>query len=202
MLYLANASSPKVRDAMRVGLLGQMVTPAEGRKPLPGVPFGADNGCYGKGYPGDGKWFAWLDSLPREGCLFAVAPDVVADAEATLARSMPWLSKIRELGFPAAFVLQDGQEHLPVPWDLLDVVFIGGSDTFKLGPHAIRLTREAAERGKRVHMGRVNSRRRWRYAEVIGCDSSDGTFIARWPDKNLIRQSMWQEDNLFGGDAA
>lgn len=198
MLYLANASSPRVREAMLAGQLGQMVTPAEGKRPLAGVPFGADNGCFGKGYPGDEKWFAWLDSLPRAHCLFAVAPDVVADAEATLARSVPWLPAIRELGFPAALVLQDGQENLPVPWDLLDVVFIGGSDAFKLGPAAAQLAREAKDRGKHVHMGRVNSRRRWRYAEVVGCDTTDGTFIAGWPDKNLIRQQRWQDHSLFG----
>lgn len=199
MLYLANASSERVRDAMRAGLIGQMVTPAEGRRPLSGVPFAADNGAFGKGYPGDERWLAWLQGLPREGCLFAVAPDVVADASATLALADRWLPVIRALGFPAALVLQDGQEHLPVPWDLLDAVFIGGTTEWKLGPAAARLAAEARRRSKTVHMGRVNSGRRWAYAEVIGCDTADGTFLAFGPDKNLPRLRRWQTPSLFTG---
>jgi hypothetical protein len=202
-VYLANASSPKVRDAMRAGLLGQMVTPAEGRKPLPGVPYGADNGRYGKGYPGDAEWFTWLDSLPREHCLFAVAPDVVADAAATLAESLPWLPRIRALGFPAAFVAQDGLEHLDVPWDQFDVMFIGGTTAWKLSAHAARLAREAKDRGKRVHMGRVNSGRRKAIADLFECDTVDGTFLAFGPDVNLPRLLRWMDEpSLFGGDAA
>ena len=201
MLYLANASSPKVRDAMLAGELGQMVTPAEGRRPLPGVPFGADNGCFGKGYPGDAEWFAWLDSLPREQCLFAVAPDVVADAEATMARSVPWLPRIRALGFRPAFVAQDGLEHLDVPWHLFDVLFIGGSTAWKLSPHAARLARAAKDRGKQVHMGRVNSGRRKAIANLFECDTVDGTFLVFGPDVNLPRLLAWMDQpSLFGGE--
>ena len=204
MLYLANASSQRVRDAMLAGELGQIVTPAEGRHPLPGVTYAADNGCFGKGYPGDAEWRAWLDSLPRERCLFATAPDVVADAEATLARSLPWLPQIRALGFPAAFVAQDGLEHLNVPWDEFDVLFIGGSTAWKLSVHARSLAAEAKRRGKQVHMGRVNSALRWGVAEFFGCDSCDGTFLAFGPDKNLPRaRSWWAQGSLFpeGGAA-
>jgi hypothetical protein len=121
---------------MLAGELGQFVTPNEGRTPLPGVKFGADNGCFSKNYVGDERWFEWLGSLPREGCLFAVAPDVVGDAQGTLARSLPWLPQIRSLGFPAAFVAQDGLEDLVVPWDWFDVLFIGGSTEWKLSTHA------------------------------------------------------------------
>ena len=40
-------------------------------------------------------------------------------------------------------------------------------------------------RGKWVHMGRVNSTRRIRYAASIGCDSVDGTKWVRWRDRYL-----------------
>jgi len=200
VLYLANASSPRVREAMLTGQLGQMVTPAEGRRPLPGVPFGADNGCFGKGYPGDAEWFAWLDLLPRENCLFAAAPDVVADAVATMTRSGPWLARIRERGFPAALVAQDGLERLPVPWDDFDVLFIGGSTEWKLSRHAARLAHEAKDHGKHVHMGRVNSGRRKAIADIFECDSVDGTFLVFGPDVNLPRLLNWMETpTLFGG---
>jgi hypothetical protein len=52
---------------------------------------------------------------------------------------------------PIALVAQDGLERLPVPWEHLQAVFIGGSSQWKLGPHATSLVREAKERSKWVH---------------------------------------------------
>lgn len=212
MLYLANASSERVRDAMRAGLIGQMCTPSERRAPLPGVTWAADNSCgpgkrgVAAGYPGDERWLAWLrkhaEHAPR--ALFAAAPDVVADAAATLHRSAPFLPVIRALGYPAAFVAQDGLEDLTVPWDDFDVLFIGGSTEWKLGRAALRLMVEARRRGKRVHMGRVNSGRRYAYAALY-CDHADGTFIAFAPDTNLPRIGRWHtRAGLFavGGEAS
>lgn len=72
--------------------------------------------------------------------------------------------------------------------------FIGGSDGWKLGPHARALTAEAKRRGKWVHMGRVNSLKRFRYAESIGCDSCDGTYLRFGPDKNLPKLLSWVGD--------
>lgn len=182
---------------MLAGEMGQLVTPNEGRKPLAGVEFGADNGCFSTNYVGDARWIAWLDSLPRKGCLFATAPDVVGDAVATLARSVPWLAQIRSLGFPAAFVAQDGLENLEVPWGEFDALFFGGTTGWKLSAHASNLAAEAKRRGKLVHMGRVNSGRRWRVAESFGCDSCDGTFLAFGPDANLPRvRSWWAQGSL------
>lgn len=141
--------------------------------------------------PGDEAWFAWLKSLPADRCAFAVAPDVVGDASATLERSAPWLPKIRALGIPAAFVAQDGLEHLTAPWDAFDVLFVGGSTEWKLGAAASALVAEAKRRGKSIHLGRVNSLRRLQYAKAIGCDSADGTYITFGPDKNLPRVLQW-----------
>lgn len=204
MLYLANASSERVRDAMTTGQLAQICTPNEGRAPLPGVKVGFDNGCFSKNYVGDERWLAWLVKNAKYApqALFATAPDVVGDAAATLARSAPFLPVIRELGYPAALVAQDGLEDLEVPWDSFDVLFIGGSTEWKLGPGAARLVREAKARGKKVHMGRVNSRRRLSYAEYIGCDHVDGTFIAFGPDTNLRRLSVWLSQPGFDFEEA
>jgi hypothetical protein len=135
-----------------------------------------------------------------------VAPDVVADAAATITRSLPWLAKIRALGLPAAFVAQDGQEDLLVPWDQFDVLFIGGSTEWKLGSHSAAIASEARRRGKRVHMGRVNSHRRLITAALSHfCDSADGTYVAFGPDVNLPKVEAWLDDlnhhNLFGGVA-
>lgn len=132
----------------------------------------------------------------------------MGDAAATIELSRPWLPKIRALGYPAAFVAQDGQEGLPVPWDEFDVLFVGGSTDWKLGPHARDLAREAKARAKRVHVGRVNSERRWRYCEAsypfgLGADSVDGTFLTFGPDTNLPRLLAWirtDSDSLFDDD--
>lgn len=194
MLYFANPTgSQRVHDAMTTGTLGFIDTPLQRNQRAPGVTWCADNGCFNDKRFDVGRWWQWLqdNDADAEHCAFAVAPDVVGDAAATLARSAPWLPRIRSLGYPAAFVAQDGQEHLPVPWDAFDVLFIGGSTEWKLGPHARQLVAEANARGLHVHMGRVNSLRRYRYAEAIGCDSVDGTFLTFGPGTNLPRLQRW-----------
>lgn len=196
MRYFATPNSEAVRALMTAGQLACIVAPGGGKTAPPGAVWCADNGCFGKGYPGDVEWFRWLTNRREDPhlCAFAVAPDVVADAAATLERSAPWLPLIRGLGLPAAFVAQDGQELLPVPWDTFDVLFVGGTTAWKLGPAARALIVEAHRHGKRVHCGRVNSRRRVQYAAAIGCDSVDGTFLAFAPDGNLRRLLPWLDE--------
>lgn len=177
---------------MQAGRLGLINTPQQMSKLPDSVIWCADNGAFSKRFD-ERKWWAFLVKLaPRaESCRFAVAPDVVGDAAATLELSRPWLPRIRALGYPAALVAQDGLEDLEIPWDEFDALFIGGSTEWKLGPHARRIAAEAKRRGKWLHMGRVNSGRRWRYAEAIGCDSVDGTFLAFGPETNLPRLLAW-----------
>lgn len=237
MLYLANPCGPAVRDAMHAQQIGYIDTPAQGNIRPAGVTWCADNGCFGKGYPGDEKWLGWLEANAHAAtdCLFATAPDVVGNAAATLARSAPWLPKIRELGYPAALVAQNGIEDLDIPWDSFDCLFIGGSlecvpcrfvwpagikpnrgekcpscsralREWKLGAAARALIREAKDRGKWVHAGRVNSGKRYLIMAGLGCDSADGTFLTFGPKKNLPRLRGWLADhqaqpqlNIFGG---
>jgi hypothetical protein len=181
---------------MRKGLLGMIDTPAQGNTLPDGVRWCADNGCFGTGYPGDTGFFGFLEARAAavSRCSFTVAPDVPFDAAATLARSLPFMDKIRGLGYPAALAAQNGLEHLTVSWDDFDVLFLGGDTPWKLGPAARRLTAKARARGKHVHMGRVNSLRRLRYAHAIGCDSADGTYLAFGPDVNLPTLLGWLRD--------
>lgn len=202
MIYLTTGSTAAIRDAIGAGLLGEIATPASGPARVAGSTWCADNGCFNAAtYPGDDAWFAWLTGMDPAGCVFATAPDVVGDAAATLDRSGPWLPRIRAAGFPAALVAQDGLEDLAVPWGEFDALFVGGSTAWKLGPGARRLVAAARDRGKWVHMGRVNSERRMRYAQHIGCQSADGTYLAFGPDVNLpavlawVRGAAW--DGLF-----
>lgn len=178
---------------MTKGLLGQIITPAAGNSLLPDVDWCADNSVFADQYPGDDAYLAWLDERTwgAARCGFAVAPDVVCDAAATLDRSAPMLQRIRRAGFPVALAGQNGIEHLSVPWNDFDVLFLGGDTDWKIGPHARRLTADARAHGKRVHMGRVNSRRRLQAAAHMGCHSADGTFLAFGPDINLPRLLSW-----------
>jgi hypothetical protein len=150
MRYFGTASGPKVRAAMDCGLLGQIVTPAAGNRLEAGRDWIADNAVFAGRYPGDEPFLAWLIARQHlaAACRFVVAPDVVCDAAATLARSAPMLPRIRALGFPAALVAQNGLEDLDVPWHAFDALFIGGDDAWKLGPAARTLAAEAWRRGK------------------------------------------------------
>ena len=195
-MYLANPCGPDVIAAMRSGLLGYIDTPAQGNKRPEGVMWCADNGAFSDRFD-EGKWWRFLEANAHAAadCLFAVAPDVVGDAVATLDRSRPWLAKIRALGYPVAFVLQDSALDDLIPWGEFDCLFIGGSTEYKLGPEARAYVAEAKRRGLWVHMGRVNSERRWRYADAIGCDSADGTFLTFGPDANLPKLLAWERNN-------
>jgi hypothetical protein len=199
--YFANPCTGQVRDAMSQGLLGCIVTPAQGNRVPPGCVMAGDNGKFGKGWAGAAAWWGWLAGTvdtygpARFAGGFAVAPDVPFDAAATLTESAPWLSKIRGLGVPAAFAAQNGSEQPGmVPWDEVDVLFLGGDTAWKLGAHARDLTIQARDRGKRVHMGRVNSLRRLQIARRNGCHSADGTYLAFGPDLNLPKLLGWLRD--------
>jgi hypothetical protein len=226
VFYFANpCGGDEVLTAMRAGVIGYIDTPAQGNARPPGVVWCADNGCFGKGWPGYDAWLEWLgeNACDSTSCVFATAPDVVGDAQATLARSLPWLPKIRALGYPAAFVAQNGADEACPPWGLLDVLFVGGSPEclpcgyvrptsapkpaknqplrcpgctrklteWKLGDVAAGLVSEAKRRGKRAHMGRVNSFRRYQEARAMGCDTADGTFLTYGPKKNLPQLMRW-----------
>lgn len=216
MLYFANPCGPAVIAAMQAGTIAYIDTPAQGNKRPEGVTWCADNGAFSDRF-NEPKWWAFLEAnaYAAETCLFAVAPDVVGDAAATIKRSAPWLPKIRALGYPVAFVAQDGlgihwngtlhagDLNGPiVRWDSFDVLFIGGTTDWKLGAPARALVVEAKRRGKWVHMGRVNSERRFEYARAIGCDSVDGTYLTFGPNENLPTLLAWTRNEgqsaLFG----
>lgn len=196
MLYLTTPSGPKVREAMSAGLIGCMTTPAQGNIIPDGAMWAADNGKFGKGWPGADAWFTWLTATTErygpECCLWAVAPDVPFDATATLTESRPWLHQIRGLGLSAAFAAQDGSETPGlIPWGEFDVLFLAGSTEWKLSLAAADLAYEARARGLKVHMGRVNSETRVRHAMAVGCDTADGTYIAFGPNVNLPKLLGW-----------
>lgn len=194
MIYLVGNRVAGTQDLLDRQTIGLMNTPKNGYRIKPGWIWAADNGCFGKGYPGDDKYLQWLNkftNIQRASCLFATAPDVVGDAVATLKRSAPWLPKIRALGYPAALVAQDGLNPETTPWVTFDVLFIGGTTSWKLGADVKRLIIAAHEKAKPVHIGRVNSQRRFLAFAALGCASVDGTFLGFGPEVNTPKLLGW-----------
>jgi hypothetical protein len=204
MIYLTGVTFTESEAVNRTDF-GVLATPASGTHHQRGQypTWAADNGFYtaprpdGEGYDGDtaaqvryadpaqkqiDHWINWLETVGGDDdCLFATLPDVVGDYRATWERSARYVARVRAAGFKVAIVLQDGIENDPFIWhsvlNAADVLFIGGSDEFKLGPACAALVAQAKARGLWVHMGRVNSYKRISYAASIGCDSADGTYL-------------------------
>lgn len=195
MIYYANPATEPIRDAINRGEFGCITTPAQGNKTFPNEwDVIADNGCFSDRWDAT-KWATWLRDQSRA-MRFAVCPDVFApDGQechaATLGRWHLYSGLIERAGFVPAFVCQVGSSPCNVPDDA-SVLFLGGTTEWKLGPVAASIV--ARHRSDRwVHMGRVNSLRRLRYAAEIGCHSADGTFLTFAPDQNLPRLRVWLE---------
>lgn len=170
--------------------IGVLLRPGNGNRPTD-KPWACDNAAYGgKFNPIDfRKMLARFVGIP--GCLWVACPDVVGDASATRALFDQWEPEIAAMGFPVAFVLQDGQRAEDVPWNRMRCAFVGGSTRFKLGPEARALTDEARRRGSLVHVGRVNSLRRFGHCQRIGADSLDGTQFSMFAETWLPRAIAW-----------
>ena len=218
MIYFANSSNSgasadtegqNVSDLIAAGRLGCITSPYDERPDGRPVVYDewdviADNGCF-SGVWTHNHWFNWLLGVPRS-VRFVVAPDVFdpdgGEAhQATLDRWHHYGPLIERHGFRPAFVCQVGA----TPDNLPDapVLFLGGTTEWKLGPEAWAIVdRWKTERW--VHMGRVNSQRRFRTARMMGCHSVDGTYLTYGPDTNLPKLLGWIEDQereptLWGG---
>lgn len=190
MLYLATSpNEPAVADLLNRRRIGLMCQPASNRT-RSGWIWAADNGCFNETWKPD-VWERWLRfGWPRTGCLFATTPDVVSDYEATLELFEEYSPTIRGARYPVAFVAQDGQPPDGVPWSQIDCLFIGGSDEYKMGDDAFALAQRARAREKWVHVGRVNSWKRYQ-AWAAHADSCDGTFLAFGPRNNIPKLMRW-----------
>lgn len=187
MLLVSGATATVSRHlAQGERYLGELMRPGNGNVPTPRTTWAIDNGAY-TGFDAAEfcKTLERLQEFDREHCRWCAAPDVVGDSQATGVLFRQWEPKIRRYGYPVALVAQDGIKVRDVPWDSIDALFIGGGTDWKEGPDAARVGRAALERGKRLHMGRVNTIRRMRIARCIGCDSIDGGCFSEYPDEKI-----------------
>jgi hypothetical protein len=180
-------------EGLMIPNAGTIMTPARWGK-VPGHRvWCADNGMY-SGCVTPPALLAWLDVMAphRETCVFATAPDVVCNAVATLDLFRWWGWRIRAKGYPVALVAQDGLESLRwPPQDCYDCLFIGGSTAWKLSDAAAWCIAHAKATGRWVHVGRVNSQRRYRHFQLLGVDSVDGTHIVFAPRRRAREIANW-----------
>jgi hypothetical protein len=159
--------------------VGQLLTPlTRYRLRDPNRPWAIDNGAFaGLDIPAF-RALLQRERDRRDQCLFVTVPDVVGSARRTLEVFERW--RVELVGWKLALACQDGQEHLPIPWDEIEAVFIGGSTNWKGSDHATQIIKAAKALGKWAHVGRVNHPARFDHFEKIGADSCDGTGIARY----------------------
>lgn len=180
--------------------VGQLLTPLTRYKLRePERPWAIDNGGFKRlDIAAFGALLA-REAHHRDKCLFVCSPDIVGSAQRTL--ELFGLFAPRLEGWPIALVCQDGQESLPIPWDAIAAVFIGGSTNWKCSQHVEQIIRTAKIFGKWVHVGRVNDPARFHHFESLGADSCDGTGIARY---SHMRRAVANRHvaTLFDGEAA
>lgn len=200
MMLLVSGSTRSVARLSGVwpSHLGHLLTPnnrnSVGSILATGLSWAVDNGAF-RGFD-SGSFRRLLARVAgRSRLLWIVCPDKVADARETLRLFDQWQPEVARAG-PVAFVGQDGQEDLDVSWDRFACLFIGGSTEWKLSNAAHDLATEAKRHGKWVHLGRVNSRRRLRYAWSMRADSTDGSSASMFGDKYIHRYLRWQAEML------
>lgn len=191
---LDNAQDLDVCASEIGGNVGQLLTPLTRYKLRhPDKPWGIDNGSFSEFKPKNFQSLLAREEHHKENCLFVAVPDVVGSAIRTLEIFDIWAPKLA--GWKIALVCQDGQESLPIPWNRLDAVFIGGSTFWKTSVHVQQIIKAAKILGKHVHAGRVNDPSRWKFFEDLGVDTADGTGISRY---SHMRKKIANRDEING----
>jgi len=162
--------------ARETGLVGHLYSPGAQRNPKPWIPYCLDNGaykCFTDGVPFN--WDAWRNLVcwaktqtqqPR----WAIVPDVVADAVATLEQYDEYRAELGDI--PPALAVQNGM----MPADVRNlsaqpsIICIGGTTEWKW-----ETVEMWAAEFPRIHMLRVNQPSRLDYLHGLGVESCDGT---------------------------
>lgn len=177
--------------------VGQLLTPlTRYRLRDPERPWAIDNGGFKRLDIDAFNALLVREAHHSDKCLFVSAPDIVGSAQRTLELFERWLPRLA--GWPVALVCQDGQEFLPIPWDDIAAVFIGGSTSWKCSLHVEQIIRTAKLLGKWVHVGRVNDPQRFLHFERLEADSCDGTGLARYSHmrRSIAKRADQQELGL------
>lgn len=170
---------------------GEMV--CRGELPPRRHPWAYDNGAFKDWTAGaafnEKRYLADLDCLHLV-CTtrpdFLIPPDRVGGGLDSLKFSLSWVERCKPYG-PLYLAVQDGMTEADVDAVLEPFagVFVGGTHPWKL-----RTARAWADfahaRGRKLHIGRVGTEKKVRWALRIGADSVDSC-LPLWSAENLAR---------------
>ncbi len=176
--------------------IGWLFSPGGFKEPRHWLPYAIDNGKFAC-WNSDRVWnedgfFALLDrcKLSKHKPMWVAVPDEVGNKEETRSLWDRYERRVRQYGWPAAFVVQDGMTPRDVP-ESADVVFVGGSSEWKWR-HAATFCAAFP----RVHIGRVNWVDKLEHCDHIGAESCDGTGFFRGGEGS---QQALQLEEFLGG---
>lgn len=163
-------------------IAGQLQTPLSRYAPSSELLFAIDNGAFAN-FRREG-WFRLLAKLEqyKHNCLFVTMPDIVGSAIRTeeLFFQITQDPRVHPFNKQWAYVAQDGVENRSIPWNAVRYLFIGGTDNFKDSKAAYDVAKTAIAMGCPVHVGRVNTPKRYlKYAD-LGCDTCDGNGVGQY----------------------
>lgn len=185
---------PSNNSGIRVGYLcktypdrlGWLIGPGGWRKPPSWMPTALDNGAFAawknKTPWDESAWWKLVTKAYSESpLLWAVVPDVVTNKEGTLDAWHKWSPIMRQEfpGLPLAFAVQDGMTPRDVPSGV-HTVFVGGSFDWKWDNLDMW-----TKHFRRVHVARVNTRKRLWQADQAGAVSCDGTGWFQYGDAKI-----------------
>jgi hypothetical protein len=170
---------------------GQLLTPLT-RYANAGVTFAIDNGAFSRFDASSFRNLIKRNEPFRDSCLFVTIPDVVGSGRRTLEVWQRRESFCQH--WPLAFVAQNGSEDLDIPWDDFSCLFVGGKDPWKDSQASLDLVKTAKILGKNVHVGRVNTHRRFELFSSLGSDTCDGSGVAMY-DHMLDRIAAGQDSS-------
>lgn len=180
MKFLVDTSPAKMQTRDSNLIAGQLVTPLTSYANWGGV-FAIDNGAFSGFDRAQFHRILERDGVHKSNCLFVTMPDIVGNGRRTLEI---WRHRERfklvQGNWPLALVSQDGMEDLEIPWPEMKCLFVGGRDPWKDSQASADIVKTAKTFGLHVHVGRVNTIKRYRHFEALGADTCDGSGIAMY----------------------
>ncbi len=187
MRYLIDNQTEKVKRRMQSPLvMGQLLTPLTGYSDW-GGEYAIDNGAFSR-FPVE-KFKRLLNRQINGGqeclqrCIFVTCPDIVGNARRTMEiwrnREMFCLNS-PHIANRMALVAQNGIENFDIDWKEFRTMFIGGRDPWKDSSAVADLVKTAKSLGIWVHVGRVNTPKRFEHFFQLGADSCDGNGVGRY----------------------
>ena len=189
LLDISEKRKHALPECARKLLRGQLITPLTGYSRWTDT-FAIDNGAYTMFRIERFQAILQRESEHKDKCLWVAVPDCVGSARRTR-EIWKYRFDMVPAGWPLAYVCQNGSEDIGIPWDECEAVFIGGDDAWKDGPHAAAIVKTAKVLRKIVHIGRVNSRKRYLHFAKLGADTCDGSGLARYDavvERTLVRR--------------